>query len=122
MSIAFWIVAGLTAVAFFGAGTMKLVRPVSALEQSGMGWVEDYSAGTVKLIALAEVLGAIGLILPIATGIAPALSPIAGIALAVLMAGAVAVHVRRGESPVAAIVLTVLPLAAAVLGIILLFA
>lgn len=117
MTTAFWIVAGLAAVAFFGAGLMKLLRPVPALREAGMGWVEDYSGTTVKLIALAEVVGAIGLVLPVATGIIPALSPIAGVALTVLMAGAVAVHVRRKESPIAAVVLTALPLAAAFLGV-----
>lgn len=116
MVIAFWIVAGLAALAFFGAGLMKLIRPVAALREAGMGWVDDYSSTTVRLIALAEVVGAIGLILPMSTGIAPILSPIAGVALTVIMAGAVAVHVRRRESPTAAIVLTVLPLAAAILG------
>ncbi|PRY67420.1 DoxX-like protein [Glaciihabitans tibetensis] len=116
MDIAFWIVASVTALAFFGAGTVKLIRPIPALKEAGMGWVEDYSSSTVKLIALAEVVGAIGLILPVSTGIAPILSPIAGVALAIIMAGAVAVHLRRKESPIPAIVLTALPLAAAILG------
>jgi uncharacterized membrane protein YphA (DoxX/SURF4 family) len=121
MTIAFWIVAGLAAIAFFGAGLMKLIRPVAALKEAAMGWVEDYSNPAVKLIAVAEVVGAIGLVLPIATRIAPALSPIAGVALTVIMAGAIAVHVRRKETPIAAIVLTALPLAAAILGFILVF-
>jgi len=115
MTIAFWIVTSLTAVAFLGAGLMKLIRSVPALKEAGMGWVEDYPSTVVRLIALAEVVGAVGLVLPIATGIIPALSPIAGLALTVLMAGAVAVHVRRKESPIAAIVLTALPLASAIL-------
>ena len=116
MTIAFWIITGITALAFLGAGAMKLIRPIPALREAGMGWVEDYSGSTVRLIALAEVVGAIGLILPVSTGIAPILGPIAGVALAILMAGAVVVHLRRKESPVPAIVLTALPLAAAVLG------
>lgn len=120
MTIAFWIVTGLAAIAFFGAGLMKLLRPVPALKDAGMGWVEDYSNTTVKLIALAEVVGAVGLVVPIAAGIIPVLSPIAGIALTMLMGGAIAVHVRRNESLIAAIVLTALPLAAAILGFIVL--
>ena len=116
MTIAFWIIAGTAALAFFGAGAMKLVRPAPALKVAGMGWVEDYSSTTIKLIALAEVGGAVGLILPALTGIAPILSPIAGVALTIIMGGAVAVHLRRSESPIAAIVLTALPLAAAILG------
>jgi hypothetical protein len=116
MTIAFWIVAGIAAFAFLAAGGMKLVRPVPALKEGGMGWVDDFSTPAVKLIALAEVLGAIGLIVPPLVGIAPILSPIAGIALAVIMAGAVIVHLRRKETATPAIVLTLLPIAAAVLG------
>ena len=117
MLIAFWIVAGVTALVFLLVGLMKLARPKEALQASGMGWVEDYTSGPVKLIGLAEVLGAIGLILPVATGIVPILSPIAGVLLAILMIGAVVTHVRRSEPPVP-IALVVLAAAAAVLGFI----
>lgn len=71
---------------------------------------------TSELIRFAEVLGAIGLVVPPLVGILPVLSPIAGIALAVLMAGAVATHLRRKETPTPALVLAILALAAAVLG------
>ncbi|WP_213815517.1 DoxX family protein [Glaciihabitans sp. dw_435] len=120
MTIAFWIIASITAFAFLGAGIMKLVRPVPALKAAGMGWVEDFSPANVKLIALAEAIGALGLILPPLTGIAMILSPIAGICLTVVMAGAVVVHLRRKESPGVAIVLTVLPLVTAILGFVVL--
>lgn len=118
MSIAFWIVAGITAFAFLAAGGMKLVRPVPTLREGGMGWVDDFSVPFVKFIALAEVIGAVGLILPPLLDIAPILSPIAGVALAVIMAGAIVVHLRRKEAPAPAIVLTLLPIAAAILGFI----
>jgi DoxX-like family len=116
--IAFWIVAGIAALAFLATGLMKLIRPVDVLQTSGMGWVEDLQAPSVKLIALAEVLGAIGLILPPLTGIAPILSPIAAICLAIIMIGAAVVHIRRHEPPAAPIGLAVLAVAAAVLGFI----
>lgn len=116
MIIAFWIVAGLAALAFLAAGLMKIARPKDALASSGLAWVEDFTSGPIKLIGVAEVLGAIGLVVPPLVGILPVLSPIAGIALAVLMAGAATTHVRRQESPVPAIVLALLSVAAAVLG------
>jgi hypothetical protein len=78
-----------------------------------MGWADDFSAPVVKLIALAEVIGAFGLILPMLTGIAPVLTPIAAIALAVIMVGAAIVHSRRKESPVLQIVVAVLCVVAA---------
>jgi hypothetical protein len=47
--------------------------------------------------ATAEVVGAIGLILPAALDIAPVLTPIAALGLGLTMLGAAATHVRRGE-------------------------
>jgi hypothetical protein len=116
--IAFYIVAGLAALVFLGVGLMKVARPKPALKENGMGWVEDFSAPSVKLIGLAEVLGGLGLILPVLTGIAPILSPIAGIALAVVMIGAVVVHIRRKEPVVPPLVLAILAIAATILGFI----
>jgi hypothetical protein len=117
--IAYWIVAGLTALVFISAGAMKLARPKAALAESGMAWANDFSTTSVKLIGLAEVLGAIGLILPMLTGIAEVLSPVAGAALAALMVGATVVHVRRQEPPMSA-ALAVIAAVAAVLGFIVL--
>ena len=96
MNIALWIVAGVLALAFLAAGLMKVSQPKEKLATS-MGWVDDFSPGTVKFIGVMEVLGAIGLILPAATGIAPVLTPLAATGLAVTMILAAIVHGRRGE-------------------------
>jgi uncharacterized membrane protein len=116
MTIALYIAAGLAALVFLAAGAMKLLRPLPALKANGMGWVDDFSSTAVKLIGLAEVLGAVGLILPAVTGIAPVLSPIAGLCLAIVMVGAVVVHTRRKEPVGMQIGLAALATAAAVLG------
>lgn len=116
MLIAYWIIAGLLAVAFLAAGLMKLTRPKEALASSGLAWVEDFTTGPVKLIGAAEVTGALGLVLPPLLGIAPLLSPIAAIALAALMTGAVVVHIRRKEQFVAPLVLGLISVVAAIVG------
>ena len=118
MLIALWILNGLLALAFLGAGLMKLARPKAALASSGMAYVEDFSATQVKLIGLVEVLGALGLILPLLLNIAPVLTPIAAVGLALVMIAATVVHLRRKESPVPTVVLAVLAIASAVLGFI----
>lgn len=97
MDVVLWIVAGLLALAFLAAGAMKLAQPKEKLAASGMGWVDDFSAGAVKGIGLLEVLGAIGLVLPGLTGVAPVLVPLAALGLALTMVGAAVVHTRRGE-------------------------
>lgn len=116
MNIAYWIVAILLALGFLGVGVMKLVRPKDTMAAAGMGYVEDFTSGQIKLIGAAEVLGAIGLILPKLLDIAPVLGPIAAIALATLMIGAISVHIRRKEQFVSALVMLVVAIIAAVLG------
>lgn len=106
----------LLAFAFIAAGAMKALRSKEALAANGLAWTEDFQPTTVRLIGLAEVVGGVGLILPLLTGIAPILTPIAATALAVLMIGAVAVHVRRREQTAPSLVLGILSIASAVLG------
>jgi hypothetical protein len=79
MNVALWIITGLLAVAFLASGAMKLAQPKEKLAAFGMGWVEDFSAGTVKAIGTLEVLAAVGLILPAALDIAPVLVPLAAV-------------------------------------------
>lgn len=116
MTIAFWVVAGLNALLLLGFGGMKLVSPKSALHAAGMGWTKNVSPLTIKLIGLAEILGAVGLVLPIALHTAETLSPIAGACLAILMAGAVVIHRRRRESSTFQLILTAFAVAATVLA------
>lgn len=96
MNVVLWIVQGLLALAFAMAGFMKVTQPKEKL-QPRMGFVEDFSAGTVKLIGTAELLGAVGLILPWLTGIAPVLTPIAASGLVLVMILAAVTHFRRKE-------------------------
>ncbi|MEV4062012.1 DoxX family protein [Nonomuraea dietziae] len=73
---------------------MKSTQPEEKLEPR-LPWAEDYSAGTVRFIGIAELAGALGLILPAVTGIAPILTPLAATGLAVIMVLAALAHVRR---------------------------
>lgn len=97
MNVVLWIAAALLAVAFLMAGLMKLSRSKEQLAASGQGWVEGFGPTAIKGIGVAEILGAIGLILPALTGIAVGLVPLAATGLALLMVGAFITHVRRGE-------------------------
>lgn len=116
MLIALWIINGILAAAFLFVGATKLLRPKDDLVKLGMGYAEDFTGTQLKLIGSAEVLGALGLILPLLLTIAPVLTPIAAVALALLMASAVGVHIRRKEMFVPPLVLSLLAAASAVLG------
>ena len=111
MSIALWIVQGLLAVAFLGAGASKLSQPKEKLLKN-MPWVEDFSQPAVRLIGAAEVLGAIGVVLPALTGVLPWLTPLAALGLVLLMVGAALTHLRRKEYGNVAINAVLLVLAA----------
>lgn len=111
MNIALWIIAGLLAVGCLTGGAMKLIQPKEKLAASGWGWVEDFSAGTVKAIGALEVLAAVGLILPAALDIAPVLVPLAAVGLVLLMVGAVITHLRRHEAQAIVVNLALLTLA-----------
>ena len=116
MNIAIWIITGLLALAFIGAGIMKVTQPRAKLAANGMAWTNDYSDAGVKLVGLAELLGGLGLILPAVTGIAPILVPIAAAALTVIMIGAIVWHVRANDTKgaVPSLVLGILALVVAI--------
>jgi uncharacterized membrane protein YphA (DoxX/SURF4 family) len=96
MSIALWAVQVLLAAAFLVSGAAKLSQPKEKLVKN-LAWVEDFSQGTVRIIGVLEVLGAIGIVLPKLTGILPWLTPLAALGLVLTMIGAALTHLRRAE-------------------------
>ena len=108
MTRAVWALQILLALAFAAAGTSKLTNSRTDLIANGMHWAEGFTDTQVQLIGAAEVAGAIGLIVPAATGIVPVLTPVAAAALTLVMAGAVMTHVQRGEPFIPPLVLGLL--------------
>jgi hypothetical protein len=109
VNIALWIATGLMTAVFLLAGTNKVAIPRAKLMQApGAGWVNDFSAAFIKVLGGIELVGAVGLIVPGVTGIAPVLVPLAAIGLAIIMTGAAVVEFRRGEPKHAALNLTYL--------------
>ena len=106
MDVALWVTSGILAVFMAGGGFVKAVMPMSGTRK--MPWTHGFSDTTIRLIGTAEILGALGLILPVAAGILPVLTPIAALCLAVLMAGATVTHRRINDPRSAAITTTVL--------------
>lgn len=100
MHVAFWIVAGLLALFYLYGGGIKLVQSREQLLPM-MEWVDTTPMPAVRAIGAVEVLGAIGLILPPLTGIAPWLAFAAAIGFVLLQIGATRVHLRRGDRQIA---------------------
>ncbi len=97
MHILLWILQGLLALVFLFAGIMKIVTPKPKLLENFGDWVKSIPGEGMKLIGLLEVLGALGLILPMALKILPILTPLAALGLTMTMLGAILLHLSRKE-------------------------
>src|SRR5467141_1446883 len=86
-----WIVQGLLAALFLFEGGMKLVLPIEA-----MAGPSGLPGPFLRFIGVAEVLGAVGLILPGLLRIRPGLTPLAAAGLAIITVGATVVTLMIG--------------------------
>jgi uncharacterized membrane protein YphA (DoxX/SURF4 family) len=93
MNILLWIIQILLALLFLFAGGTKLWLPIEALEKMGSPNQVHLPAMFVKFIGLAEVLGALGLVLPGIFRIRKGLTPLAATGLTIIMIGAVIVTI-----------------------------
>jgi hypothetical protein len=91
MTYALWIVQALLALLFLFAGGTKLVLPLEQLQ----GPV-PLPGAFVRFIGVAEVLGALGLVLPTLLRIRPGLTPLAAAGLVIVMAGATVITAATG--------------------------
>jgi uncharacterized membrane protein YphA (DoxX/SURF4 family) len=114
VDIVLWIVQILLALAFGMLGFLKLTQPKEKAAER-MAWVEDFSDNQLRLIGVLELLAAVGLILPVATGILPWLTPLAALGLILIMLGAAVVHIRRKENTLIVVNVVLGVLAAVVL-------
>lgn len=93
LNLVLWVVQVLLALAFLGAGFTHATKRDTP--RKGMEWMLAIPAAQLRAIGILEMLGAVGLVVPAATGILPWLTPLAALGLAVLMAGAAVFHLRR---------------------------
>jgi DoxX-like family len=92
-----WAAAILLALLYLAAGGMKATRSIPDLAKM-MVWPGEVPVAMVRFIGISEALGAIGLIVPLATGILTWLVPLAAIGLTVIQVLAIGFHARRGET------------------------
>lgn len=85
--IALWVCQAILAAMFLMTGTMKLMHAAEA--EPLAFWL---------FVGTAEVLGAIGVVIPALTRIKPLLTPLAAGGLATIMVLAIGYHISRDES------------------------
>jgi len=93
LNIVLWSVQGFLALFFLAAGAPKLIG--RGMER----WTgfSELARPLVVFIGFTEVLGAAGLVLPMATGMLPWLTPLAAVGLAIIVLMATGFHVRADE-------------------------
>jgi uncharacterized membrane protein YphA (DoxX/SURF4 family) len=82
MNIALWIVQVLLAAMYGMAGIMKTFQTAKAKEQ--LPWAKNRSDTFVRFVGTAELLGALGLFLPLLTGVLPWLTALAAVGLTMI--------------------------------------
>jgi uncharacterized membrane protein YphA (DoxX/SURF4 family) len=100
-----WTVQGLLAALFLFAGGMKLIVP-----SEGMAMPVALPGGLLRFIGVAELLGALGLVLPGAVRIHQELTSIAAVGLVTIMIGATIITAIGG-----AVMPSLFPLAVGIL-------
>ena len=108
MNIVLWVLQALLAVAFFAHGVMMVTPPPEIAAQMNASlprWFQLF-------LGIAEVLAAVGLVLPGLTRILPWLVSWAAAGIIVVMVSATGYHLARGEVSSAVITLILLAMAA----------
>jgi len=95
--ITLWGAQVILAGSLIWAASMKLFQPIEKLSAM-WPWTSQISVTAVKLTGIVDLLGALGLILPALLRTRPKLTPIAAIAIVLLMLCASIFHIARGEA------------------------
>lgn len=95
--VSLWLVQGLLGLLFIATGIWKLLTPIAELAAM-IPWAGDVPGGFLLAIALIDLLGGLGLLLPALTRIRPGLTVLAALGCALLQICAVVFHLSRGEA------------------------
>ncbi len=96
MNVGLWIAQVLLGLVFATSGGFKVFFYEKSRERLKLAQVAPRSA--VTIIGVLEILGALGVILPAATGILSWLTLVAAIGLALTMIGATGFNVKNGDT------------------------
>lgn len=110
LSVKRWVLHGVLGLLFVAAGVGKFVTPVEQLQAGAV----VFPVWFYYFIGVCETLGGIGLVVPVATGIAPGLTRLAAAGLSIIMVGATVTTAMGTPKTLAALPFVVLCLVASV--------
>jgi hypothetical protein len=97
MTIALWIVEGLLGLIFVITGSFKFFQPKEKIIASGGTWAEEFEPIIIKIIAGAELISGLLVIVPRLFGHGHYLTFMAASGIALIMIGSIYIHIRRKE-------------------------
>ena len=110
MNLYLWIAQVILALIFLGSGIAKATMSRERMAATGQTGAASQPLGLVRFVAGCEILGAAGLIVPIALGTDRSLTPLAAIGLAIIMVGAARIHSKLREAKAVAVNMLLLAL------------
>ena len=103
MAIALWIVQILLGLIFVMTGSFKFFQSKAKVIASGGTWAEDFAPGIIKVIAAAELISGLMVIVLKLLGHGHSLVLVAAGCISLIMIGSILIHIRRKEFKHAAI-------------------
>jgi hypothetical protein len=97
LTIALWTAQVLLFLLFAGTGVWKLTTPIPALAAK-FPWMGEVWPAFLRLTAVFDLLGGLGVLLPTLTRVKPGLTVLAALGCALFQIGAIGFHVMRGEA------------------------
>jgi uncharacterized membrane protein YphA (DoxX/SURF4 family) len=98
MNTTLWVLQCITALAFMYSGINKSILSEQKLVLSGQTGVEGLSLPFIRFIGISEILGSIGVVLPVLLNVLPVLTPLSAIGFAIIMVPAAMIHYKRHEN------------------------
>ena len=114
MNALLWSLQVLLAVVFTASGLSKISQPKDRLIAIGQTGVAPFPLPVIRVTALCELLGAIGVLVPRLEGVAEYLTPLAAVGFAIVMVGAIGSHAYLREPRNVALTTLILVAAVAV--------
>src|SRR5262245_46770404 len=98
METAITVMQVLLTLLFTSGGLLKLIRPYDKfVKMPFQEWANDFKPEHVKLIGVFEASAAIGMVVLLLSPSLAMFTPLVAIGMALVMAGAMATHLRRSE-------------------------
>jgi hypothetical protein len=97
LNITLWVAQGLLSASLLYGAFVKIIQPISKIA-SMWKWAGEISPMLVRLTGWIDLVGSLGLVLPMLLNAAPHLVFWAAVGTAALMACAALFHISRGET------------------------